>query len=901
MKNKILDITIILFLYFFLILNVSANEVFNFKVTEIEIINDGNVIKGLNRGIITNENGVIINADNFEYNKLNNILNLSGNIKIEDTIKSIVIYADKAKYLKNDEKILTHGNSRALNNNGITIEADNFEYNKLLNIFNANGNVKITDEAHEVKMNSKNITYFRNEEKFFTKGKTEAIIQSKYNFKSSDVIFFRNKSKLNSKNKSIIYDDSSTKYELDEFVYLIDEKLLKGKNINVTTNYLKPKSDKLIFSDGFFHFDKKKFKANNTKIILHKDIFDSEREAFINLENPKLNELFKDYYEENDPRIVGTSSKGDENTTIINKGVFTSCKKSDNCPPWSIEAKKITHDKIKKQLIYDSSVLNFFGVPVFYFPKFFHPDPSVDRQSGFLIPQLNETEILGSSLKIPYYKVLSANQDFTFKTNIFDSDIYMFQNEYRKKNNNSNFITDFSITKGYKSSIGSNKKNSLAHFFAKFDADLELEDFENSTLNIFVEKTNNDTYLNIFEQNLSGSDILVANKNSLKSGLKLSLDHDYFNLTSGFSAYETLSGLNSDRYEYVFPYYDFSKTLETKIPGNINFTSSGNNTLRDTNNLRTRIINDINYKSKNFISDLGFLNNFGIYFKNLNALGKNDIAYKSSPQIEGMSIFNVESSFPLIKKQGEYIDYLVPKIAFTINPGDMKDYSTGAQTINADNMFDVNRLALSDSFEAGKSMTIGLDYRKENYADYEKFTEFKIGTIFRDKEENFIPENSTINRKNSNIFGSFTTENFDFINFDYDFALDNNLKTFEKNSIRTELSINNFVTEFIFNELNGKMGTQNSLENTTSIKFNNNNYFTFNTRRNRELNLTEYYNLVYEYKNDCLTAGIKYKKTYYSDRDLLPSEDLMFTISLFPLTVLEQNVEQKFYRGNDLK
>ena len=97
------------------------------------------------------------------------------------------------------------------------------------------------------------------------------------------------------------------------------------------------------------------------------------------------------------------------------------------------------------------------------------------------------------------------------------------------------------------------------------------------------------------------------------------------------------------------------------------------------------------------------------------------------------------------------------------------------------------------------------------------------------------------------------------------------------------------------------MGAQNSLENTTSIKFNNNNYFTFNTRRNRELNLTEYYNLVYEYKNDCLTAGIKYKKTYYSDRDLLPSEDLMFTITLFPLTVLEQNIEQKFYRGNDLK
>jgi len=95
------------------------------------------------------------------------------------------------------------------------------------------------------------------------------------------------------------------------------------------------------------------------------------------------------------------------------------------------------------------------------------------------------------------------------------------------------------------------------------------------------------------------------------------------------------------------------------------------------------------------------------------------------------------------------------------------------------------------------------------------------------------------------------------------------------------------------------MGSQNSLENTTSIKFDNNNYLTFNTRRNREINLTEYYDLVYEYKNDCLTAGIKYKKTYYTDRDLTPTEDLMFTITLFPLTTMEQNVKQKLYRGEE--
>ena len=71
------------------------------------------------------------------------------------------------------------------------------------------------------------------------------------------------------------------------------------------------------------------------------------------------------------------------------------------------------------------------------------------------------------------------------------------------------------------------------------------------------------------------------------------------------------------------------------------------------------------------------------------------------------------------------------------------------------------------------------------------------------------------------------------------------------------------------------------------------NSFKFQTRRNRKLSLTEYYDLVYEYKNDCLTAGIKYKKSYYTDGDLQPTENLLFTISLFPLTTYE-------YEANDL-
>ena len=83
--------------------------------------------------------------------------------------------------------------------------------------------------------------------------------------------------------------------------------------------------------------------------------------------------------------------------------------------------------------------------------------------------------------------------------------------------------------------------------------------------------------------------------------------------------------------------------------------------------------------------------------------------------------------------------------------------------------------------------------------------------------------------------------------------------------------------------------------NSTSFNLGNGNNFRFNTRRNEEINLTEYYDLIYEYQNDCLTAGLKYNKTFYEDRDVKPSENLLFTITLIPLTTYEQEINENLY------
>ena len=711
----------------------------------------------------------------------------------------------------------------------------------------------------------------------------------------------KNENKLFSKNKSNLLDNNDNFYNLENFQYFLNKKILKGENVILISNYKKPKSDKTFFSSAFFNFENNGFLGKDTEINLHRKLFDNERivkNDTKDLEKRKI-DSFKG---KNQPRIYGSSASGNQSKTIINKGIFTTCKKNDNCPPWSMSAKKITHDKIEKNIIYDDAILNLFDFPVFYFPKFFHPDPSVERRSGLLQPKLNKSNVVGSSITIPYYKVISENKDLTFKPTIFDDRIYMLQSEYRQENENSSFIADFGFTKGYKSSLSKNR-NSMSHLFSKYDLDLNYQEFENSKLELFLEKVSMDTYLKIFEN------ILITDKtfendlkdhNTMTSGAKLILDKDTFNFTAGITSYENLQeNKNNDKYQYVLPYYNFSSTLFSNEKGSLNFNSSGNNKLTNTNNLRSTVTNDLNFQSPEIYSNYGFVTNYQLYFKNLNTVAKNDTKYKSSPQSEILNINQLNLSYPMFKEQDEASNYLTPKLSFKINPSDMKNYSADSRLITTSNAFSINRLGLSDSFESGKSITLGLDYRKEKKEDVEKYYEIKLATILRDTPEYKIPVSSSLQGKTSNLFGSIENKMNEFLTFNYEFSLDNNLENFEYNNFVTELKFNNFETNFRFNETNGKVGDSNYFENEINYNFDKNNTLAFKTRRNRKISLTEFYDLIYEYQNDCLTAAIKYRKTYYQDRDAIPKEDLFFSITLFPLATLEQKIDKKLYRDDN--
>ena len=156
MKNKKIRIFIIILISNLICFKSFGFDQFNFDVTEIEIKNNGNLIKGLKRGTITSNDGLKIEADQFEYEKSTNILNASGNVKIVDQIKDYEIFSEKITYLKNLEKIISSKNSKAVYEKNQIIEADQFEYEKSTNILNASGNVKIVDQIKDYEIFRKN-------------------------------------------------------------------------------------------------------------------------------------------------------------------------------------------------------------------------------------------------------------------------------------------------------------------------------------------------------------------------------------------------------------------------------------------------------------------------------------------------------------------------------------------------------------------------------------------------------------------------------------------------------------------------------------------------------------------------------------------------------------------------
>ncbi len=108
----------------------------------------------------------------------------------------------------------------------------------------------------------------------------------------------------------------------------------------------------------------------------------------------------------------------EDGITIYENVSYTACKTcvdEGGTPLWAIVAEETTHDEVERTLRHRRARFEIAGVPVLFMPYLTHPDPSVRRRSGFLMPQVKGGHMYGLGVVTPYFWAPAANYDMTFR------------------------------------------------------------------------------------------------------------------------------------------------------------------------------------------------------------------------------------------------------------------------------------------------------------------------------------------------------------------------------------------------------------------------------------------------------------------------------------------------------
>ena len=284
-------------------------------------------------------------------------------------------------------------------------------------------------------------------------------------------------------------------------------------------------------------------------------------------------------------------------------------------------------------------------------------------------------------------------------------------------------------------------------------------------------------------------------------------------LSLSFETYEDLSKKPQDRYEYIYPNLKYLKELNTtfNLAGSLNLTTELYQKQYETNKYKQSFISDLTYNSISKIISNGIIKDYKLSLKNPNIREKKGSDNESDTNNKLLSQLMYSLSYPL-KKEGEIYDsFIKPSISYRYSPNNTRNISSEDRRLDISNINSFNRIAIGDGVEGGQSLTANFDYQKKDKNGNDKIS-LNLAQVYRDKANPDLPTNSTLNKKYSDIIGKLKFDLLDNLNFEYNFMLDNNLDKSNYNSINTNLTVNNFVTNFEYLEEDGEIGSKSFIK-----------------------------------------------------------------------------------------
>tara|TARA_Y100000768_G_scaffold233120_1_gene176168 strand:+ start:2230 stop:4320 length:2091 start_codon:yes stop_codon:yes gene_type:complete len=570
-------------------------------------------------------------------------------------------------------------------------------------------------------------------------------------------------------------------------------------------------------------------------------------------------------------RIVSKDIFKKENITLLTDAEYTPCRENNylikDCPAWKLKAKKIYQDSGTRTIHYDHAKIYLFNIPFLYLPYFSHPDPSVNKRSGFLMPTIETDNNLGEKFSVPYFFNIAGNRDITFTPNFQSQANNYYAINYRELNDFGNINIDGSIDDN------DDNKGTKNHIFVNAEINNPYGNLE-----LDIKTSNNDTYLRKNKVNQ-----LTVHESGLK--FNKSSDNSYFNLA--MSSYKHLTIQETNQWEYVYPQveYNIDNIKLQSYDGRVAI----NNIFRYQKNLDETYASlastQINWLNRNIDQQLGLL------FDNEATLRVISISndFKDKKDTENVRFFPQVSSkisFPLFKSSKNSNQTLTPILMPIIAP--YNNY-TDHKSITNSNLFSTNRASLITESESGPRINYGIEW----FNAYKDNLDIKV----------VAGQNLKFNKEKSDtadeVSDFYITSNFIFDDnkyFNNSLIIDKDNHDVKTNNANLLLAMDNFSLGIDYDYNSGKYYTASEqIRIGSKFEFANNFQFNLNGAKNIDTNNNIGYQYGLLYENDCIGIDLNYYRDLTKDRDVAESYGYSFTIVLKPFGSTRQYGNTKIF------
>jgi LPS-assembly protein len=240
---------------------------------------------------------------------------------------------------------------------------------------------------------------------------------------------------------------------------------------------------------------------------------------------------------------------------LVRDGSVTTCEMPD--PKWQFFAQRVTVDVGGNAAIYHST-FRLHGIPVFYFPYATHPVEKNARESGFLIPNVGNSNTKGFIVGESVFLVINRSMDVTAGTQYYSLRGWAPHAQFRARPSTTSFV-DFNYQGMFDRGIGyppvdeggqNVRLNAEAQFPAAFRGVARID------------------YLSSYLYRLAFNEVFTQPVNSeVKSVAFLSSTHNGFSYNAMGSRYQNFESTNNGDVITILhaPSFGFS-SVERALP-----------------------------------------------------------------------------------------------------------------------------------------------------------------------------------------------------------------------------------------------------------------------------------------------------------------------------------------------